>query len=392
MGRNGKKPKLSGALPVSKAKDGRLKPTKTSQPPSYLAGVDLPPSDDEEEEPAAAKPRASSAPIDVHATAPPRKEVKEEERRKLEAAVHDPDAYIVTIGARARPLIRRRLRRARRCGSRTGGATASSAPMAIGKGKSTLLKLLKWQKLPLPGNFRVMLVAQEDESKDPCPVIKAVLGADSELAKLRAERHGLEASGDAAASARLAGVYTSRWPTELPGHGGALLQLAGAGISYAGAAFELSDVDATITMGLLAGERPPTRGRARRSDKLRIRLYSQHFCDSLPAGESAVQYLLRKRPHLDGKPGDARAVLGRFGLPKENHLSGEVEEEEEVWRAGSGQPDLASTKCGVRPWYRLHLKPEGKGRFVEVGWTGFLLWCSGGRMTDVTDGDEGGAA
>ncbi|KAF8660135.1 hypothetical protein HU200_057694 [Digitaria exilis] len=126
-------------------------------------------------------------------------------------------------------------------------------------------------------------------------------------------------------------------PTELPG-GQHLLRLTGAGFSsYSG--FKLSGVDADVSMGqriavvgpngsgkstllkLLAGELAPTEGEARRSHKLRIGLYTQHFCNTLPKDKSAVQYLLEKHPHLESKQGEARATLGKFGLPKENHLT-----------------------------------------------------------------------
>jgi ATP-binding cassette subfamily F protein 1 len=65
----------------------------------------------------------------------------------------------------------------------------------------------------------------------------------------------------------------------------------------------------------------PRHSRQRRSHKLRIGLYSQHFCETLPKDTSVVQYLLEKHPHLQSKLGEARAMLGKFGLPKENHLT-----------------------------------------------------------------------
>ncbi|KAL6651504.1 hypothetical protein ACP70R_010429 [Stipagrostis hirtigluma subsp. patula] len=532
-------PKFSGALPDSKAKGARLRATKAFQPSSYLAGVDLPPSDDEEEddeeEKPTAKPRVSLAPVDVGVgvAAPQRKEVRKEERRKLEAAARaqqaaareaaaalqeDPaDAYVVTIGRRVLPSADA-VAAAAADNSRDvvvedfdvsvkGATLFEGASLRVshgrryglvgpnGKGKSTLLKLLHWRKLPVPRGIRVMLVAQEDSSKDRRPVIEVVLAADEELAKLRAERDALEASGDAG-SARLSEVYDEltlrgwnsaparaskilaglgfdhanqarpacsfsggwikrialagalfvqpalllldeptnhldlqavlwleeylstqckstlvvvsheegflnavcdeivhlqdkklhayrgsfdafvssyeqkkaramkeserlakaarksgrkapkKWhdysvefhfpvPTELPG--GPLLRLTGAAYSYDG--FELSGVDADITMGqrvavvgangsgkstllkLLAGKISPTRGEPTRSPKLRTGLYSQHFCDSLPKDKSAVQYLLEEHAHLESKQGDARAMLGKFGLPKENHLT-----------------------------------------------------------------------
>lgn len=94
-------------------------------------------------------------------------------------------------------------------------------------------------------------------------------------------------------------------PTELAG-GGPLLRLAEAGFTRGG--FQLSAIDADVSMGqrvavvgpngagkstllkLLAGELTPTSGEARRNPKLRIGLYSQHFCDALPEEKSPVQH------------------------------------------------------------------------------------------------------
>nr|AAL87178.1 putative ABC transporter protein [Oryza sativa Japonica Group] len=490
----------------------------------------------------AATPRAASfAPVDVNAAAPPpppqRKEVKtkkKEERRKHEAAAaaanlwDDPDSYVVTIGGRVL--------------GRGAAATADAATDNVrdvvvedsdvwvqgvalfegaslrvahgrryglvgpnGKGKTTLLKLLHWRKLPVPRGIRVTLVVQEDDNRDPRPVIEVVLAADEELATLRAERDQLEASSAAAAAngARLAEVYEEltqrgwdtaparaakilaglgfdqasqarpassfsggwikrialagalfmqptlllldeptnhldlravlwleeyltaqckstlvvvsheegflnaicdevvhlqdkklhayrggfdsfvgsyeqkkakamkeserlakaarksgrrapkKWhdytvefhfaaPTELAG-GGPLLRLAEAGFTRGG--FQLSAIDADVSMGqrvavvgpngagkstllkLLAGELTPTSGEARRNPKLRIGLYSQHFCDALPEEKSPVQHgqchreCLDTHPHLKSKPWEARAKLARFGLAKESHLT-----------------------------------------------------------------------
>uniref|UniRef100_A0A0D9X0J3 ABC transporter domain-containing protein n=1 Tax=Leersia perrieri TaxID=77586 RepID=A0A0D9X0J3_9ORYZ len=511
---NAVKPKPSGAALLAKP---RSRPIKALQPSSYLAGVDLPPSDDDDDDlrERASKPRVFD-PVDINIPASSRKEVKKEERLKLEAAARaaalwdDPDAYIVTIGgtaasdANAKDIVVEDLDV-----SVGGVALLEGASLRVshgrryglvgpnGKGKSTLLKLLNWRKLPVPRNTRVMLVVQEDNSKDHRPVIQVVLAADEELSKLLAERDELEASGDAgignsrlsevyheltlrgwesaqaraskilaglgfdqANQARPASTFSGGWikrialagalfvqptlllldeptnhldlqavlwleeylsaqckstlivvsheegflnavcddivhlqdkklrayrgnfdafvasfeqqkvramkererlvkaarkggkkvpkkwhdysvefhfaePTELPGR--PLLRLTGAGFSYNG--FKLSGVDADIAMGqrvavvgpngagkstllkLLAGELVPTEGEARMSHKLRIGLYSQHFCDSLPKDRNAVQYLLESHPHLESKPGEARAMLGKFGLPKENHLT-----------------------------------------------------------------------
>ncbi|KNA10735.1 hypothetical protein SOVF_141680 [Spinacia oleracea] len=105
--------------------------------------------------------------------------------------------------------------------------------------------------------------------------------------------------------------------------------------------FRLSDVDVGIDMGtrvaivgpngagkstllnLLAGDLSPTEGESRRSQKLRIGRYSQHFVDLLTMDENPVQYLLRLHPEQEGmsKQEAVRAKLGKFGLPSHNHLT-----------------------------------------------------------------------
>uniref|UniRef100_A0A0D9ZRV4 ABC transporter domain-containing protein n=1 Tax=Oryza glumipatula TaxID=40148 RepID=A0A0D9ZRV4_9ORYZ len=503
-----RKPNPSAAAPPdSKAKAGRSRPTKNSEPSSYLAGIDLPPSDDDDDDElaGAATPRAASfAPVDVNAAAPPpppqRKEVKtkkKEERRKHEAAAaaanlwDDPDSYVVTIGGR---VLGRGAAAAADAAtdnvrdvvvedfdvSVQGVALFEGASLRVahgrryglvgpnGKGKTTLLKLLHWRKLPVPRGIRVTLVVQEDDNRDPRPVIEVVLAADEELATLRAERDQLEASSAAAAAngARLAEVYeelTQRgWDTAparaakiLAGlrfdqasqarpvssfSGGWIKRIALAGALFMQPTLLLLDEptnhldlravlwleeyltaqckstlvvvsheegflnaicdevvhlqdkklhayrggfdsfvgsyeqkkakamkeserlakaarksgrrapkkwhDYTVEfhfaaptelaggpssasprpgkstlLKLLAGELTPTSGEARRNPKLRIGLYSQHFCDALPEEKSPVQHLLDTHPHLESKPWEARAKLARFGLAKESHLT-----------------------------------------------------------------------
>ncbi|KEH42262.1 putative adenosinetriphosphatase [Medicago truncatula] len=121
-----------------------------------------------------------------------------------------------------------------------------------------------------------------------------------------------------------------------------LLQLIEVSFSYPNRKdFRLSDVDVGIDMGthvaivgpngagkstllnLLAGDLVPSEGEVRRSQKLRIGRYSQHFVDLLTMDETPVQYLLRLHPDQEGlsKQEAARAKLGKFGLPSHNHLS-----------------------------------------------------------------------
>ncbi|KAL6143962.1 hypothetical protein ACLB2K_054657 [Fragaria x ananassa] len=67
----------------------------------------------------------------------------------------------------------------------------------------------------------------------------------------------------------------------------------------------------------------PTEGEVRRSQKLRIGRYSQHFVDLLTMDETPVSYLLRLHPDQEGfsKQEAVRAKLGKYGLPSHNHLT-----------------------------------------------------------------------
>ncbi|KAG8367110.1 hypothetical protein BUALT_Bualt16G0038500 [Buddleja alternifolia] len=128
-------------------------------------------------------------------------------------------------------------------------------------------------------------------------------------------------------------------PTELTPP---LLQLIDVSFRYPNREdFRLSDVDVGIDMGtrvaivgpngagkstllnLLAGDLVPSEGEVRRSQKLRIGRYSQHFVDLLTMDETPVQYLLRLHPEQEGlsKQEAVRAKLGKFGLPSHNHLT-----------------------------------------------------------------------
>lgn len=99
-----------------------------------------------------------------------------------------------------------------------------------GKGKSTLLKLIGWRKLPVPDYIDVLMVEQEVVG-DGTPALQAVVAADVELMQLRTEEAELKEKIEAAekaggeaddsvdeASVRLGEVYERL--TEL-GSGGA---------------------------------------------------------------------------------------------------------------------------------------------------------------------------
>ncbi|KAJ8444311.1 hypothetical protein Cgig2_019869 [Carnegiea gigantea] len=128
-------------------------------------------------------------------------------------------------------------------------------------------------------------------------------------------------------------------PTELTPP---LLQLIEVSFSYPNRPdFKLSNVDVGIDMGtrvaivgpngagkstllnLWVGDWVPTEGEIRRSQKLRIGRYSQHFVDLLTMDETPVQYLLRLYPDQEGvsRQEAVRAKLGKFGLPSHDHLT-----------------------------------------------------------------------
>ena len=77
----------------------------------------------------------------------------------------------------------------------------------------------------------------------------------------------------------------------------------------------------TTLLNLLAGDLVATNGEVRRSQKLRIGRYSQHFVDLLTMEETPVQYLLRLHPDQKGlsKQEAVRAKLRKFGLPGHHH-------------------------------------------------------------------------
>lgn len=94
---------------------------------------------------------------------------------------------------------------------------------------------------------------------------------------------------------------------------------------------------------LPAGHLEPTAGESRRSHKLRIGRYNQHFVDALAFDENPVEYLMNKFPEAGLKPEGMRAMLGRFGLSGHHHLtpivklSGGCQGRERV-RGGTARP------------------------------------------------------
>ena len=125
-------------------------------------------------------------------------------------------------------------------------------------------------------------------------------------------------------------------PTELTPP---LLQLIDASFKYPGREdFGLKNLNVGIDMGsriaivgpngagkttllnLVAGDLEPTDGEQRKSHKLRIGRYNQHFVDALSFDITPVEYLLNKFPESGLKAEDMRAKLGKFGLSGHHHL------------------------------------------------------------------------
>lgn len=161
-------------------------------------------------------------------------------------------------------------------------------------------------------------------------------------AKQKAKQKGKKgqqahAESDPSAAPRQWNDYTVKFefpePTELTPP---LLQLMDASFKYPGREdFGLKDLNIGIDMGsrvaivgpngagkttlmnLLAGDLEPSDGDQRKSHKLRIGRYNQHFVDALAFDVSPVEYL----QGISGlRPEEIRAKLGKFGLSGHHHL------------------------------------------------------------------------
>ncbi|PHT97964.1 ABC transporter F family member 4 [Capsicum chinense] len=218
--KEGKKEKLSVSSMLARMDQKTEKPNKGSsgtgasksnrkaapKASAYTEGIDLPPSDDEEEE------------------LLPRPEEMERHRRNKagptdtsEALRDDHDAFTVVIGSRVSVLEGRDdananvkditiedfsvAARGKDLLKNTSVTLSHGKRYGLvgpnGMGKSTLLKLLAWRKIPVPKNIDVLLVEQEIIGDDRT-VVEATVSANEELIKLREEAASLQ---NAAASA-----------------------------------------------------------------------------------------------------------------------------------------------------------------------------------------------
>ncbi|KAL3851065.1 hypothetical protein ACJIZ3_012947 [Penstemon smallii] len=197
------------------AKPKKVHSSSTNKPKpkavsSYIDGIDLPSFSDEEDD------------VEVHEK--PRRQNKggvpelldlSTKVAKQEALKDDPDVFTVVIGSRASVLDGEHDADAtvkdisinNFSVSARGKQLLKNASVDIshgnryglvgpnGKGKSTLLKLLAWRKIPVPKNIDVLLVEQEFIGDDRT-ALEAVVSANEELNRLKQEVAALQDGGN----------------------------------------------------------------------------------------------------------------------------------------------------------------------------------------------------
>ncbi|KAL0440696.1 UNVERIFIED_CONTAM: ABC transporter F family member 4 [Sesamum radiatum] len=217
-----------------KAASSKPKPKVAQKVSSYTDGIDLPSSDEEEDvleseeeqkqndiQKKQGRQNRSAATLDITVSD---KELKKREKKdffatqaaefaKQEALKDDRDAFTVVIGSRASVLDGgddadanvKDITIDTFSVSARGKELLKNASVKIshgkryglvgpnGMGKSTLLKLLAWRKIPVPKNIDVLLVEQEVVGDDRS-ALEAVVSANEELIKLRQEVAALQDS------------------------------------------------------------------------------------------------------------------------------------------------------------------------------------------------------
>lgn len=191
---------------------------KSKVPRSYTDDIDLPPMNDDDDddedyvlEEEHQKPRRETKLFDTSITD---KELKKRGQRetlvaqaaelaKEEALKDDHDAFTVTIGSRvsvlddgdnananAKDIVIEKLSVSAR-----GKELLKNASLTVahgksyglvgpnGKGKSALMKLLAWRKVPVPKNIDLLLVEQEVVGNDKT-ALETVVSANEELVKM----------------------------------------------------------------------------------------------------------------------------------------------------------------------------------------------------------------
>ncbi|XP_057542357.1 ABC transporter F family member 4-like [Amaranthus tricolor] len=240
--KEGKKEKLSVSAMLANMEQKTDKPKKaaaSSKPKakavsSYTDDIDLPPSDDDDDDYYGSEGelqqennhsrKAESMILETSVTD---KELKKREKKdmlatqaaalaKKEALKDDRDAFTVVIGSRASTLEGgddadanvKDITLENFSVSARGKDLLKNASLKIshgkryglvgpnGKGKSTLLKLLAWRKVPVPKNIDVLLVEQEIVGDDRT-ALEAVISANEELVRLRKEAASLQNAASA---------------------------------------------------------------------------------------------------------------------------------------------------------------------------------------------------
>lgn len=222
----------------SSSSSGASKPNKSKAAPaksSSYADMDLPPSDDEDEEYGSEEEqliehkrnnRSDNRPLDISVS---EKELKKREKKEMvaaqaavlakqEALKDDHDAFTVVIGSRATVLdgqddadanvkditidnfsvSARGKELLKNASAKISHGKRYGLVGPNGKGKSTLLKLLAWRKIPVPKNIDVLLVEQEVVGDDRT-ALEAVVSANEELVKLRQEVASLQNASSSSA-------------------------------------------------------------------------------------------------------------------------------------------------------------------------------------------------
>ncbi|KAK4759645.1 hypothetical protein SAY87_022776 [Trapa incisa] len=238
MDQKPEKPK-KGSSSLSGSTTNKTRAKAASKVSSYTDGIGLPPSDDEEEgygsdeeqaqveanKKLSRQQRAEVKSLDIAISD---KELKKREKKdmlaayameqaKQEALKDDNDAFTVVIGTRAAVLDGdddadanvKDITIDNFSVSARGKGLLKNASVKIshgkryglvgpnGMGKSTLLKLLAWRKIPVPKNIDVLLVEQEVVGDDKSALL-AVVSANEELIKIRQEVALLQSSSDGA--------------------------------------------------------------------------------------------------------------------------------------------------------------------------------------------------
>ncbi|XWS73646.1 hypothetical protein CRYUN_Cryun02cG0146500 [Craigia yunnanensis] len=171
---------------------------------SYTDGIDLPPSDEEEDEYASEEEQIQSKRRQRQGLWPLDISISEKELKKLvigsrasvldgedeaDANVKDITIDNFSVSARGKELLKNVSLKISH-GKRYGLVGPN------GMGKSTLLKLLAWRKIPVPKNIDVLLVEQEVVGDDRI-ALQAVVSANEELLRLREEVAVLQNSSSA---------------------------------------------------------------------------------------------------------------------------------------------------------------------------------------------------